>query len=105
MKRVEDRYLQVTMLDGSKWNVPVRVIAEDRAKYYAEKDNITFEESLHNDTLPLFEGDNCEIMDWASNNMNWEDVQKYAVKVDSHPMAARDLQEGWVNGDKKVVDP
>jgi CspA family cold shock protein len=27
----------VTMPDGSKWLVPARVVAENRAKYYAEK--------------------------------------------------------------------
>jgi len=33
------------MPDKSKWDVPAKVIAEDRAKYYAERDkSSTFEE-------------------------------------------------------------
>lgn len=44
--------------------------------------------------------DYCEIIDWASNNMNWNDVKDHAVKVSVKEV---DFQEGWVNGEKEVI--
>lgn len=45
----------ITMDDGSEWAVPMRLIAEDRAKFYAGIDyNGDVNESLKDDTLPYF---------------------------------------------------
>lgn len=103
---IENKFLKVTMPDGSKWKVPVRIIAEDRARYYFEdrKEFKSLEESLRKDTLPLFEEDECEIEDWASNNMNWEDVEKYAEQIKSSKMNYEDFQEGWINGEKEIIE-
>ena len=93
--------LIVTMPDGSRWGVPVMVIARDRAKNYADEFGGDIEKSLAEDTLPLFE-DDFEITDWAANNMNWSDVKDQAVRMaESEPDP--DYQEGWVNGDKELV--
>ena len=64
----------------------------------------TFEKSYNEDTIPLFESDDYEIEDWAANNMNWKDVVAFARKVESHPMNDADFQEGWINGDKEIVE-
>ena len=101
---IEDKFLKVTMPDGSKWKVPVRIIAEHRAKYYFERDIFkSLSESLKEDTLPLFEEDECVIEDWASNNMDWSDVEKYATRVKDKGLSAEDLQEGWINGMKEII--
>lgn len=91
------KYLTVDMPDGLIYGVPVEIIARNRAEYYAKDFNGDIVESLRNDTLPLFE-DNSEIRDWASNNMNWDEVKMHAVtfakKLDD------DLfQDAWVNGE------
>lgn len=94
--------LHVSMPDGSRWSVPVEIIARDRAAYYAPREfDGDIERSLTEDTIPLFESDDYEIKDWAANNMNWKDVKAHAVcvKAPSPP----DFQEGWINGDKEVV--
>lgn len=103
---VEDKFLKVTMPDGSKWKVPVRIIAEHRAKYYFEerKEFNSLEESLKEDTLPLFEEDEYEIEDWASNNMDWEDVSKHALRVKDKGLSSEELQDGWVNGEKEIIE-
>lgn len=90
----------VTMPDGSVWRVPVVLIAMDRAKYYAEHDEISLNESLNEDTTPLFKGDPDEIADWAKNNMNWEDVVSTAIMVTGP--TEYDMQDGWVNGEIDV---
>jgi hypothetical protein len=100
---IENKFLKVTMPDGSKWKVPVRIIAQHRANYYLEN-YITLENSLKEDTLPLFEEDPFEIEDWASNNMDWEDVQKYAERLKDKGLSMEELQEGWVNGEKEIIE-
>jgi hypothetical protein len=99
-----NKYLRVEMPDGSLWDVPVMVIAWDRAMYYAENDADTdsdVERSLHEDTLPLFRDEEYEIHDWAANNMDWNDVKEHAVKA--RKPGKPNYQEGWVNGEWSVV--
>ena len=95
------KYLRVTMEDGSEYDIPVRVIAEDRAEQCKDEFYGDLHRSLNEDTNPLFESDSYEIEDWAANNMNWSDVESVAVKVSNGSV---DFQEGWVNGDKKIVN-
>ena len=101
-----EKYLRVTMEDGSKWDVPVKIIAESRARYYAEKEtgekNGEDFEKIFNEEVEyaLDEDFDYDVIDWAGNNMNWSDVKDVAVKVSIMKV---DFQEGWVNGDKEVV--
>ena len=99
-----DSHLEVEMPDQSKWMVPVRLVAESRARYYAE-DRGEFDgdvqRSLDEDTVPLFEDDHSEIIDWAANNMDWDDVAHEAF---CSSKGDTDFQEGWCNGEKKVVN-
>lgn len=95
MKSIKDKKLFVTMLDGSVWSVPVKLIAANHAAYYAGKDGIGIEKALK-ETWSIFE-DSYEIEDWAEGNMNWEDVVAYATKEKDGEI---DFQEGWVNGEK-----
>jgi len=101
----KQKYLRVTMEDGSKWDVPAKPIAEVRARCYAKHD--TGKESgpefdkVFNELVEDALEDTYEIIDWASNNMNWSDVKDVAVKVSTMEV---DFQEGWVNGDKEVIE-
>ena len=96
------RYI-VWMPDGSKWSVPVDVIARNRAAYYADEFGGDIERSLAEDTWPLFERHEGEIHDWASNNMDWENVKAHATKeADRLDMTPDQFAEGWVNGEHEV---
>lgn len=97
-----EKYLMVQMPDESKWAVPIRLIAEDRASAYAKHDEISFDESLNEDTVPLFESDDYEIHDWAANNMNWNEVKEHAICVETDHET--DYQEGWCNGEYTIID-
>lgn len=97
-KEIREKYLRVTMLDGVQWDVPARVIAENRAKYYADKDPDT----TYADEFEFTMTDKYELQDWAANNMDWDDVKDYAKKVDIEPIEV-DYQEGWINGKKEIV--
>jgi hypothetical protein len=97
---MKKQFLQVTMPDGTKWNVPVDIIARNRAMYYASSFGNDVQRSLNEDTLPLFEGSVQEIHDWATTNMDWRDVSGVACKV-HEPFV--DYEEGWLNGRWKVL--
>jgi len=96
------KMMTIDLPDGSKWGVPVDVIAKNRATHYAHEFDGNIERSLVEDTGPRFDSDNFEIEVWASNNMNWEDVQAFARKIQDAPPP--DFQEAWVNGEKSVID-
>lgn len=84
------RQLRVTMPDGSKWDVPLQVIAESAVAYYP---TMTITEALDDEGF---------LIDWAANNMNWDDVVQDARKADVGPPAVN-YQDGWVNGEKEIV--
>lgn len=100
------KMIRVTMPDGSKWDVRAELVASNRAKYYAEQ------ESSQEDRIRVFAeeyeytlDDRSELLDWAANNMNWSDVSSEAVFVSEPPkLSAEDFQEGWINGDKEVIE-
>ena len=73
------------------------LIVKDRAKYYVKEDPET---SFDKEVEYALE-DEYEIMDWAANNMNWEDVVLQAQEV---VKAEPDYQEGWINGDKEIIE-
>lgn len=105
---VLDKLYVITLANGDRWAVPVRVIAENRAAYFAEEDGLSREEALGETEREFMFDDGYEIKDWAASNMNWEDVKAYAVfyaksaiDADADP-----FQEAWRDIDKaEVVDP
>lgn len=96
----DSKYI-VTMPDGSRWAVPVEVIAISRAAHYVDEFGGNMARSLEEDTLPLFEKHPSECADWAKNNMNWDDVKERAIRV-HEPQPEPDWQEGWVNGEWEI---
>ena len=97
-----DKKYCVTMPDGSVWAVPVRVIAEDHAAYYYKKREYESMEEAMEVTMAFFE-DDYEVMDWARNNMDWDDVKSQAWQIES-PTEEVDWDEGWANGKVEIKD-
>jgi hypothetical protein len=96
------RLMTITMSDGSKWGVPVDMIARNRATHYANEYGGDVERSLAEDTIPHFDDDHWNIVDWAGNNMNWSDFDGHQVKVAD--ATEPDFQEAWMWGEKGFVD-
>lgn len=90
--------LQVQMPDGSWWGVPAMEIARARTDHYSllGEDDFDYDREL-NYTLD----NNDELIDWAENNMNWDDVAATARLVAEAP--ACDFDDGWTNGTKEVI--
>ncbi len=102
------RYLQVTFSDGCAFEVPVRFIAEHRAKYYVELDikrgDVRPEDR---DTAMKAEidwvmEDAFEALDWAANNMDWADVCDVAVEVEVE-RDPPDYAVEWTNAEKRFT--
>jgi hypothetical protein len=92
------KYLRITMPDGSKWDVPCEVIAKNRASFYAEKGDSYQEE------FDYTMGIDFELRDWAADNMNWDEVEEFATKAPEEQQEPVDYQEGWVNGEKEIIE-
>lgn len=112
---MSEKYLRVTMPDKSEWDIPARLIAEDRAHYYADRDA---KEDSGQPSGPAYGkvyarvfaeqvehalSSEYEITDWAGNSMNWVDVAAHATMA-VPPPADTDYQEGWCNGEKQVIE-
>ena len=66
--------LVITFPNGDRFGVPIDVIARSRAAYYADEYGGDIGRSLAEDTLPLFDADPGEVIEWAAWEMNWSDV-------------------------------
>lgn len=96
-KQHAKKMLVIDMPDGSKWAVAVEVVAHDRADFYRD--------GGYQKEFDLAMADPRALIDWAGNEMNWSDVQKYAQQYrPPDPLDAEGFQEGWVNGEKHVLD-
>jgi len=70
--------------NGAVWSIPAKVVAEHRAKYYAETDkDTTFEREVETAM-----SDGYALTDWAANNMYWADPQPHATMTIPPPAFA-----------------
>lgn len=94
-------YLTIEMSDGRVWAIPTTFIALNRASHYADEYDGDVTQSMEEDTLPLFRVDDYEVRDWASGNMNWDDVKKMAFVIARN--SQYDYHSDWVRRQKTVV--
>lgn len=97
-------YIKVTFSNGKCFGIPAKVVAEHRAKYYADKDpDTTYEEEidflLGSKTLGTGP-DEFEIIDWAKNDMNWNELQRHAEELESEEP---NYDDEWTNADSEVI--
>ena len=95
------KYLTVKQPDGSVWGVPAEMIARNRAEFYAHLHGNNVEQSLQNNTAPLFISDPSEILYWASQKMRWSDFDGHQVQLS--PPEPVDFQKGWLSGEKGLA--
>ena len=79
--------LRVRFSNGDTFDVPLQVVADDRDKHY---------QNHKEDTVGKKDG--WLAVDWAENNMNWSELEPYAVKVDTPPVLF-DYSEAWSEAD------
>jgi hypothetical protein len=84
--------------------VPVETIARHRATRFADEFGGDIERSLAEDTWPLFADDDFNVLDWARNNMNWEDAVEAHITVEREVLPGPDFQEAWLDEEMEVVE-
>ena len=100
--KVWESMYSIAMPDGSKWEIPVWVIALNKAVYDSGRFDNSINRALEEETLPLFSSWKGDIIDWAENNMDWDDVEYYAIEAKRAD--TNDFDEGWVNGKKEIIE-
>jgi hypothetical protein len=74
------RIIKIDMPDGSVWHVDTDIVAKHRAEYYSSlESNLTLKEKIFNEEYSYAMSNKYELIDWAKNNMNWDEL--HAVKV------------------------
>ena len=97
-------YLSVEFSDGSTFRIPIGIIALNRAEYFAKKeggDDPVKYSTIFEEEYQYTLGDSAELLDWAANNMNWSDVEEYAIQIDTK---SADFEEEWPNTVKAVIE-
>jgi len=96
-----EKYIRVSFSNGEKWDIPARIVAEDRATYYSEsggfqKNSPQWQEEYQNSL-----DDDYDLEDWLNNNMNWSDVSEYAHLVDGE--SEFNYEDEFTNAEKEIV--
>lgn len=75
---------------GYIWHIPLEMIADNRAKYYAERD----QDTTYQDEFDYVMEDAFEGLDWFRNNMDFADVAEKARLVERPaPLTEPDPQD------------
>ena len=93
--------------DNSDWEIPAKIIASSRAKHYAERDfDCGDVPNFHDAYLQEYEysiNDTEELLDWAANNMNWENI-RYEAILRNTQKDRPDYAEEWPNARMDIVE-
>lgn len=102
------KYIHAKMSNGETYRIPADVVARSMGAYYGRRN---WESGYREGANPVDQieiealralRDDDELIDWAANNMNWEDVAAVATLVESAPSI--DLDSEWTNAWMTVVE-
>lgn len=95
---VENKWIAFMCEDGRSFKLPMRVVAFDRARYYAEDHSVDgIQSSLDNDTIELFL-DDWYAIDWMRNNMDYEEFKDMLVQIRDVTYVDESIKAGWSGG-------
>lgn len=90
------KLIELTTTAKAVWTIPAHIVCGNRASYYSKEGPGVKEEEF---TFCMENDD--EIIDWAKNNMNWEDVSHEARLVED---VEEDMNREWGAGDMEVIE-
>lgn len=100
------QFFQVASTSGHVYEVPVAVVAANRAAAMLElhpDEFPTIKESME-DTVELFKDDIGQVRDWAMNQMNWApDIEKHARLIRFTPPSAPWGEGEWSYHDHRAI--
>jgi hypothetical protein len=98
---MKEKCLKVRFSNGDLFVVPGRIIAENRANYYANLDGYDLNSNEWEAEVITALNDELEIEDWAANEMNWSELEPYAVQIDTGEF---DYDDEWSDADIEFID-
>ena len=97
-----EKCLKIRFSNGDLFAISTRIIAEDRAKYYATIDGYDKGSYEWESEVQYALNDVFELKDWMSNNMDWSDLEPYARKVED--AGDLDYEENWTEAEINLCD-
>lgn len=89
------KYIKVTFSDNRTYHIPAEVVAKNRAEHYKDDGyDEEFEYAMNNDR---------ELLDWAVDNMNWSDVEPFAVRMNDKVVEVNKEKE-WLEVEKEIIE-
>ena len=82
--------------DG-EYTLPLIKVAENRAQYYADKENFKAEDKEWDDEIDYVMNDNFEGIDWLINNTDFEDWKEFSTKINNDVKVLED--SFWCDSD------
>lgn len=98
-----EKCLKIRFLNGDLFTVPAKIIAENRADYYSTIDGYDIGS---NDWLKEVEyalDDEYELKDWITGNMDWQDLEPHAEKIDEE-IDEFNYENGFLNAEIELCN-
>ena len=97
---MKDHFLKIRFSNGDLFAIPARVVAENRADYYADLDGYDIGSNEWEAEILSALNNEFEIEDWAGNSMDWKDLEPYAKKMSIEEF---DYEEEWPDADLEFM--
>ena len=97
-----EKFIRISFSNGEKWDVPARIVAEERATYYSDIDGNPKNSPQWKEEYEYSLSEDFELEDWLNNNMNWSDVSEYARLVDGD--SNYNYEDEFTNSEKEIVE-
>jgi hypothetical protein len=95
--------LYVEFSNGNVYKISCEQIAKSRAYHYAiEVDQFEKDSKEYWDEYKYSLGNDADLLDWAHNNMNWEDVEEFSELV--YCVDRSDYHKEWSNAHKQIKE-
>lgn len=99
---MKEKYLKVRFANGDLFAIPARIIAENRANYYADLDGYDLGSNEWEAEVITALKEEFEIEDWAGNNMDWKDLEPYAQRINEN--IEFDYNDQYPDADIELID-
>ncbi len=100
---IQNAFYGVEMADGSRWIIPLRIIAEDHALAHKRDFNDDLQRSL-DATWRLFEEDDLEAADWAKDMIPWDHVESSAKQIRPPFPPVPNYDYDWAVHDGNIIE-
>jgi hypothetical protein len=96
---MKEKKLIIKFTKGVTYAVPAKIVAEDRARYYANVDGYEEDSQEFLNEVNTALDDEFMIFDWVQNDMNWSDLRPYAERIEEKPI---NLDDEWSDGNHTI---